>query len=96
MKVFIETEAFRALNVGFHMDEGLASPNDTYKVYNAERCPMSLLVLLLREKHPYAEAIVTCPGNPGHGSLYIENNAGEKIVRLRIAFSHLSTICSAA
>ena len=25
---------------------------------------------------------VRCPGNPGHGSRFIENNAGEKVVSI--------------
>lgn len=41
MREFVETQEYRDLNCGFHLDEGLASPDDIYKIYNAERSPMS-------------------------------------------------------
>lgn len=37
MKEFVHTEEFRALNVGFSLDEGVASESDVYNVYYAER-----------------------------------------------------------
>lgn len=39
MEAFIETDVFRNLNIGFVLDEGIASENDIYKVFYAERCP---------------------------------------------------------
>lgn len=38
MGKFSETEKFKSLNIGFTLDEGLASPTDVYKVYYGERC----------------------------------------------------------
>lgn len=37
MMKFVKTPEFRALNVGFSLDEGLASPGDEYMIYNGER-----------------------------------------------------------
>lgn len=37
MRVFINTAEFRALNVAFALDEGIASPTDVFSVYFAER-----------------------------------------------------------
>jgi aminoacylase len=34
---FIGTERFRQLNIGFSLDEGLASPDDVYPVFYGER-----------------------------------------------------------
>lgn len=37
MKKFVPTVEFEALNVGFSLDEGLASPTEEFPVYYAER-----------------------------------------------------------
>lgn len=37
MMKFVHTDAFRAMNVGFSLDEGVASPNETLDVFYAER-----------------------------------------------------------
>lgn len=37
MKKFIESPEFAALNIGFALDEGLASIDDTFSVYYGER-----------------------------------------------------------
>lgn len=37
MKDFVKTDHFKALNVGFSLDEGIASPDQTFSVYYAER-----------------------------------------------------------
>lgn len=34
---FIQTDEFRALNVGFHLDEGNASPTDVVPLFYGER-----------------------------------------------------------
>ncbi|PAV72944.1 hypothetical protein WR25_09792 isoform D [Diploscapter pachys] len=68
MRSFALTEEFRKLNIGFALDEGLASENDTYKVFYGERVPWWLKV--------------TCGGNPGHGSKFIENTAAEKMQKV--------------
>ncbi|PIO65716.1 hypothetical protein TELCIR_12594 [Teladorsagia circumcincta] len=38
MAKFCKMDEFRELNVGFTLDEGIASETDIYKVYYAERC----------------------------------------------------------
>ncbi|WKY05207.1 hypothetical protein Q1695_005881 [Nippostrongylus brasiliensis] len=65
MQKFVTTSEFRDLNMGFMLDEGLASETSTYKVYYAERNPWWVKV--------------TCNGSPGHGSKFIENTAAEKL-----------------
>lgn len=37
MGEFVKSEHFKKLNVGFALDEGIASPTDDILVYNAER-----------------------------------------------------------
>ncbi|XP_056638469.1 aminoacylase-1-like isoform X1 [Diorhabda sublineata] len=64
MKAFIKTNDFKNLNIGFALDEGMASPNNEYPVFYAER--------VIWQMH------IHCPGHPGHGSLLLENTAGEK------------------
>ncbi|VDM61998.1 unnamed protein product [Angiostrongylus costaricensis] len=65
MKKFVQMPEFRELNLGFMLDEGLASETSTYKVYYGERNPW------------WVE--ITCSGSPGHGSKFIENTAVEKL-----------------
>ncbi|CAK1555258.1 unnamed protein product [Leptosia nina] len=65
MAKFVNSEHYKKLNVGFALDEGLASPSDEYVVYNGERSIWHMKV--------------TCPGKSGHGSLLLPDNCGEKI-----------------
>ncbi|XP_043288889.1 aminoacylase-1-like isoform X2 [Venturia canescens] len=65
MREFVHTEDFKSLNVGFALDEGVACPTNDFYLFNGERSIW----------HPW----VHCPGDPGHGSLMLGNNAGEKI-----------------
>lgn len=37
MKLFVKTDDFKALNVGFSLDEGIAGPTEVYPVFYAER-----------------------------------------------------------
>ena len=61
---FAKTQYFKDLNVGFSMDEGMASPDDEIPLYYGERNCFWIQV--------------TCLGSPGHGSRFIENTAAEK------------------
>ena len=61
---FVKTEEFKSLNVGFSMDEGMASPDDEVPLYYGERSCFWIKV--------------TCHGSPGHGSRFLENTAAEK------------------
>uniref|UniRef100_A0A1B0CBE7 N-acyl-aliphatic-L-amino acid amidohydrolase n=1 Tax=Lutzomyia longipalpis TaxID=7200 RepID=A0A1B0CBE7_LUTLO len=65
MAKFVHTDDFKALNVGFSLDEGIASPTDTFPVFYAER--------------PTWRVHFNCSGTPGHGSLLHKNTAGEKV-----------------
>uniref|UniRef100_A0A8C9FJ78 N-acyl-aliphatic-L-amino acid amidohydrolase n=1 Tax=Pavo cristatus TaxID=9049 RepID=A0A8C9FJ78_PAVCR len=67
MVMFLQRPEFKALNVGFALDEGLASPSDTYSVFYGEKSPWWIKV--------------KCMGSPGHGSRFITNTAAEKLVR---------------
>lgn len=67
MELFVEHERFRQLNIGLCIDEGLASPNDTFTVFYGERAPWWVHV--------------TAVGNVGHGSRFIEGTAVEKLMR---------------
>lgn len=37
MKAFVKSPEFASLNIGFGLDEGLASSDDTFTVYYGER-----------------------------------------------------------
>ena len=39
MEAFVETQAFKDLNVGFALDEGLANPTHKFTVFYGERSP---------------------------------------------------------
>ncbi|CAH0555897.1 unnamed protein product [Brassicogethes aeneus] len=65
MKKFVQTQEFKNLNVGFALDEGMASENDDFDVFYGERCIWQMQI--------------HCPGTPGHGSLLLDNTAGEKV-----------------
>lgn len=71
MAKFVHTEAFKNLNVGFDIDEGSVMDNDQYVIFNNERCKWSVRI--------------HCPGTSGHGSLLLDNTAGEKV---RIVIDH--------
>ncbi|XP_076631647.1 aminoacylase-1 [Colletes latitarsis] len=65
MKDFVHTKDFQALNVGFALDEGVASPEEYFYMNYGERSIWHVKV--------------ECAGSPGHGSLLMDNTAGEKI-----------------
>ena len=65
MRKFVHTDDFRKLNVGFALDEGVASPTEVFYLFSGERSIWHVWV--------------HCPGDPGHGSLMLPNNAGTKI-----------------
>ena len=65
MAKYVVSKEFKELNIGFALDEGLASEDDTIPLFYGERN-----VYWVKFK---------CPGNPGHGSRFIENTAAEKV-----------------
>ncbi|CAF0840138.1 unnamed protein product [Adineta ricciae] len=64
MKKFVQLDQFKAMNVGFALDEGLANETDVYQVYYGNRGALGVDFVL--------------KGNTGHGSRLIQNTAGEK------------------
>jgi aminoacylase len=65
MKEFVHTADFKALNVGFALDEGVACPQEHFYMFYGERSIWHVGI--------------KCAGSPGHGSLMIDNTAGEKL-----------------
>ncbi|XP_047986632.1 aminoacylase-1-like isoform X2 [Leguminivora glycinivorella] len=66
MKAFAQSEQFKALNVGFGLDESCPTTNSkVIQAFNGEKTNRQLKV--------------TCRGKPGHGSLLQPNTAGEKL-----------------
>uniref|UniRef100_A0A1D1Y3R9 N-acyl-aliphatic-L-amino acid amidohydrolase n=1 Tax=Anthurium amnicola TaxID=1678845 RepID=A0A1D1Y3R9_9ARAE len=63
---FAASDEFRALNVGFVLDEGQASPTDEFRVFYADRTPWKL--------------VVKAYGPPGHGSRMYDNSAMENLM----------------
>lgn len=68
MAKFVVSEEFKKMNLGLALDEGLASPDETIPVYYGERNVFWVKFII--------------PGNPGHGSRFIEGTAGEKAQKL--------------
>ncbi|KAI8055333.1 aminoacylase-1A-like protein [Syncephalis plumigaleata] len=66
MVAFIKSGGLAELNPGFCLDEGLANPEDAYKLYYAERVTWWIYV--------------TAHGNTGHGSQFIKDTAAPKVV----------------
>ena len=65
MKKFVVSKEFKILNIGFALDEGLASPDNTIPLFYGQRSAFQIEF--------------KCTGNPGHGSRFIENTAAEKV-----------------
>lgn len=66
MAWFVHTDEFNKLNVGACLDEGLASPNETFTVFYGERSPNWV--------------VIKATGNTGHGSRFIEDTATGKLM----------------
>lgn len=64
---FVASEDFQKLNVGVNLDEGLASPGESYRVFNGERSPWWLKI--------------KTAGAPGHGSKLYDNSAFENLLK---------------
>lgn len=62
---FVLTDEFKAMNVGYALDEAGVSPTNEISVYNDERCPWQIEIV--------------SRGPTGHGSILFENTAGEKL-----------------
>ncbi|XP_043714364.1 aminoacylase-1-like isoform X2 [Telopea speciosissima] len=62
-----ESKEFQKMNVGILLDEGLASTNENYRVFFAERSPWWL--------------VIKATGSPGHGSKLYDNSAMENLMK---------------
>jgi len=65
MKLFVDTPEFKKLNVGFALDEGIASPDDSFHLFYGERAIWQFKV--------------TAVGKTGHASILFDDTAAEKI-----------------
>jgi len=65
MIAFVKTPEFKSLNAGYAFDEGIASEGEEIPVFFADRHEIWIKI--------------RCPGNPGHGSRFVENTAAEKV-----------------
>lgn len=85
MAKFVHSDEFKALNVGFSLDEGLASPDDVLPVFYAERstwCKMCINYLPFLNYNCFSIHTglkFNVSGTTGHGSLLHKNTAGEKV-----------------
>ncbi|CAH1433464.1 unnamed protein product [Lactuca virosa] len=66
-KRFANSKMFDEMNVGIVLDEGLASPEDKYRLFYAERRAMSL--------------VIKATGAPGHGAKMYDNTAMENLLK---------------
>ncbi|CAH0700161.1 unnamed protein product [Spodoptera exigua] len=66
MRVFSESPEFKNLNIGFALDE--SAPN----LHPTE-------IMAFYGERTSRQIVVTCRGDPGHGSLLSSNTAGEKL-----------------
>eukprot|EP00262_Sarcandra_glabra_P004737 TRINITY_DN15985_c0_g1_i1.p1 TRINITY_DN15985_c0_g1~~TRINITY_DN15985_c0_g1_i1.p1 ORF type:complete len:494 (-),score=82.18 TRINITY_DN15985_c0_g1_i1:236-1606(-) len=64
---FAASERFEKMNVGIVLDEGLASKDEHYRAFYAERCPWWL--------------VIKSYGAPGHGSKLYDNSAMENLLK---------------
>lgn len=44
MGEFIKTQAFKELNIGFALDEGIASPTEDFLIFNCERAIQRMIL----------------------------------------------------
>lgn len=86
MAKFVHTNDFKALNVGFCLDEGIASPNDEFPIFYGERyvwgkhrIKLEILKILTKITIIISALKFNCTGTTGHASLFLDNTAIEKI-----------------
>ncbi|KAL4303599.1 hypothetical protein GQ457_10G019260 [Hibiscus cannabinus] len=64
---FAHSDVFKSMNVDIVLDEGLASPNENYRLFYAERTPWWL--------------VIKSTGAPGHGAKLYDNSAMENLFK---------------
>lgn len=67
MEKLVNMEGWKELNIGLVLDEGLASPGNEYLLFYGERAPWWIKVIIT--------------GETGHGSQFICDTVGSKLVR---------------
>jgi len=71
-KPILQIEILQSVNIGYCLDEGTASPDDIYLIAYGERASWWVKVV--------------CQGKAGHGSRFLENNAGLKLQSILNSF----------
>lgn len=66
-EAFVKSDKFRKLNIGVVLDEGLASPNEEYRIFNAERSPWWM--------------VIKARGAPGHGARMYDGTSMENLAK---------------
>jgi len=66
-QLFVESDEFEKMNVGFALDEGQASVGDEFRVFYADRIPWNLKI--------------KAKGQPGHGSRLYDDSAMENLMK---------------
>ncbi|KAI9116356.1 hypothetical protein K1719_012523 [Acacia pycnantha] len=72
---FVESEFLKNLNIGIMLDEGLASPDENYRVFYGERSPWWL--------------VIKATGAPEHGAKLYDNSATENLRAISESNYHL-------
>lgn len=67
MELFVETDRFKQMNVGFSLDEGLANPTNAFNVYYGERSAWWMKV--------------KAKGQAGHGSQLFPTTAADSLMK---------------
>lgn len=84
MKLFVKSDDFKALNIGFALDEGMASASDVFPVFYAERTSWSKVKLKSTSQDYIYVVIIEIQlishGTAGHGSLLLKDTAIEKLL----------------
>ncbi|KAF2364875.1 N-acyl-L-amino-acid amidohydrolase [Trinorchestia longiramus] len=72
MKELVKMKEFKDLKIGFALDEGYANPSEEFYLFYGERTVWRFFV--------------RCSGQPGHGSQFLSNTAGEKLNKVITSF----------
>lgn len=99
MAKFVTTQEFKDLNIGFSMDEGIPSADDSFVVFYAERTTWSKDQLKVKSTmcinycgdRLIAEVEFKINGNTGHGSILLKDTVGEKLVYLMTKMNDFRT-----
>ena len=84
MAKYVLSKEFKDLNIGFALDEGLASADNKIPLFYGERNVFWVKFKCTGNKNfvklsSWTKHFFGILGNPGHGSRFIENTAAEKV-----------------